>query len=95
MILFVTYNQTGQATGNSEFFKALQAQGPWWHYINTTWLIDTQKTPQQVFDALRPMLGTNDRLLVGELGNRYQGWLPKDAWEWINARMKSRQESLL
>jgi hypothetical protein len=84
MILLVTYDLKGHAGGYQPFYNALQEQGPWWHYLATTWLLSTTKSPKDVFDALLPALRLDlgDRLLITRLGD-YWGWLPKDAWEWI------------
>lgn len=85
MILIVTYDL--KATKNyTPFYEALKSQGAWWHYVGSTWLLDTNLTPQQVADALAPHRGPADLILIAELGAKHQGWLPKEAWEWINTR---------
>ncbi len=85
-MLIVTYNLKGAATAYTQFYETLKSQGQWWHYLPSTWLIYTNFTPQQVYEAARPHLQTNDHLFVATLQNGYNGWLPKDAWEWIKAR---------
>lgn len=85
MILIVTYDLKG-FQDYSELFAKIREQGPWWHYMTTTWLVDTTKSPQDVSVALRPLMGPQDFLLVAEMGRNYQGWLPKEAWDWINSR---------
>jgi len=84
MILIVTYDLKGPAGTYEQFFETLKAQGRWWHYLRPTWLISTDKAPQAVFDALRPHIQPPDRFFVVQMGPRYQGWLPKEAWEWIH-----------
>jgi hypothetical protein len=32
-------------------------------------------------------MDANDYLLVVRVTRPYQGWLPKDAWEWVNSRI--------
>lgn len=82
MILIVTYDLKGPYN-YIPFYEALKQQGSWWHYLTSTWLISTAKTPEQVFQAISPLMLTTDRMLIFELGKTYNGWLPKDAWEWI------------
>jgi len=50
--------------------------------------IETHQTASQIQDFLKQKLDSNDRLFVTKLvtGN-YSGWLNKDVWEWINARI--------
>jgi hypothetical protein len=85
MILIVSYDLQSVNT-RAAFFQALQQQGEWWHYLTSTWLISTDKTPEQVFNVLSPFMTTSDRLLIFELGRSYFGFLPKEAWDWIQAR---------
>jgi hypothetical protein len=86
MILIVTY-ELKVVRDYTQFYEAIKLQGAWWHYIATTWLVDTNNTPQQVSDAIQPFLAPQDFLLVTEMGKTYQGWLPKEAWDWINSRI--------
>jgi hypothetical protein len=67
MILIVTHDLK-TVRDYTSFYVALQQQGQWWHYLTSTWLIDTNKTPQQVSDAIQPLLAPGDFLLVVEMG---------------------------
>jgi hypothetical protein len=50
--------------------------------------ISTNQSADQVDAHLRKKLDANDRLLVSKMNNgEHQGWLSKDTWEWINARL--------
>lgn len=51
------------------------------------WL-NSNATATQVSDDLRLKLDVNDRIFVTKVNNgEHQGWLSKDVWEWINARL--------
>ena len=56
------------------------------HYLGSTWLVDTSLTAQGIWDRLSPHVDTNDFVLVIGITRDSQGWLPKDAWEWIKSR---------
>jgi hypothetical protein len=86
MILIVTYDLRSPKDYH-EFYETVKLQGKWWHYMASTWLLSTQKTPQEVVDAILPHMDTQDLLFVCELTNKYQGRLPKVAWDWINAEL--------
>jgi len=86
MILIVSYDLKGRRDYVS-LYEALKQQGLWWHYLSSTWLLSTWKSPQDVTEALRPYMDENDSLLVAEMGTRYQGYLPKPAWEWIQNQL--------
>jgi len=89
MILIVSYDLK-ELRDYTQFYDALKAQGTssWWHYLSSTWLLSTMRTPQQVADQLRPYMGNGDFLLIGEFGHSYAGWLPREAWDWINAQVQ-------
>ena len=42
------------------------------------------QSAQEVSDKITKYLDRNDSLLVIEVINNTQGWLPKDAWKYIN-----------
>lgn len=50
--------------------------------------ISTSSTAEQVQNDLQTKLDGNDRLFVSKLtSGNHQGWLSKQVWEWINARL--------
>lgn len=55
----------------------------WWHYLQSTYILVSTLTADALADRL--MLSfKNQRFLLVEINSKnYQGWLPKDAWEWI------------
>jgi hypothetical protein len=57
-----------------------------WHYLGSTWLVDTHLNADQIWERLRPHLDQTDSVLVIRVANDNQGWLPKEAWDWINQR---------
>jgi len=85
MILVVSYDFK-TVMDRTPFYDALKAQGAWWHYLASTWLISTEKTPEQVVLTLQVHLSSHDFLLVTIMGEQFQGLLPKEAWDWINTQ---------
>jgi hypothetical protein len=85
-ILLVTLDLSGSSENNKRVFEALKKQGRWWHYMKPTWLIYTDKTPDQIVDNIKPYVAGHGRMLVTELTKPRQGLLPKDAWDWIHKR---------
>ncbi|MEB6535922.1 hypothetical protein MXM51_15430 [Pantoea stewartii] len=50
--------------------------------------ISTSSTAEQVHHDLQTKLDANDRLFVSKLtSGNHQGWLSKQVWEWISARL--------
>ena len=40
---------------------------PWWHHLESTWLVVTSKSEVQIRDQLKHRLDRNDELLVAKL----------------------------
>jgi hypothetical protein len=83
-ILLVTLDITSPSLDRQKLFDTLKKQGRWWHYMKPTWLVYTDKSPEEVVNNLKPYMQGRGRLLVTPLSRPYQGLLPKDAWEWIH-----------
>lgn len=61
----------------------------WWHYIKSCYVIGTEMEISDLsshFKSTAETHGIPVRHLVLRVNlDENQGWLPKDAWEWINA----------
>lgn len=90
MILVVSLDLYGPSAGYEALYAEIKKQGVWWHYMRYTWLLHTQQQPNDIVAKLRPFVQPQDRILVGQMSVPYQGLLPKDAWDWINARMQQK-----
>lgn len=88
MVLLITYDLKQPGRDYAGLYEAIKRCGTsWWHYLDSAWLVDTAMAPDLVVAELRKHTDANDLLLVIKVTPPYQGWLPKDAWEWINARV--------
>ena len=72
----------------SALYDAIKNCGTsWWHYLDSTWLVDTSLSAQGVWDRLAPHVDKNDSFLVIGVTRNYTGWLTPEAWEWISSRV--------
>lgn len=86
MIYSINYDLKLPGQNYHALHSAIKECGDWWHYLDSTWLIDTRLDAQAVWDRLSPHVDNNDRVLVIGITSDYQGWLPQEAWEWIRSR---------
>ena len=56
--------------------------------IANVWLVDTQESIDQLVGRLVPPIDrdADDRLWIGQVWGRTNGWLERDEWDWINPR---------
>jgi hypothetical protein len=89
-VLLVTYNLKGPSVRYGELYDYLKNQGSWWHYMPSTWLIDTNKTPNELFEGIRPLIQEDDHLIVVRITRDRAGRLPQRAWAWVKKHMGPR-----
>lgn len=65
-------------------YEQLKASSGWWHYIDSTWLVATEESANELYNRLKPHLDQEDSILIIQAATDMQGWLPKDAWKWIH-----------
>lgn len=86
MIYSINYDLKRPGQNYEALYDAIKSCGACWHYLGSTWLVDTSLNAQGVWDRLAPRVDANDRVLVVGITREHQGWLPKAAWDWINDR---------
>lgn len=86
MIYAINYDLKKPGQDYTDLHEAIKACGTWWHHLGSTWLVDTSLSAAGIWQKLAPHVDDNDRVLVIGVTRAHQGWLPQDAWDWINAR---------
>lgn len=65
------------------FFEELKRSYRWWRYMNSTWVVLRYEALVELAPKLRLLIFEGDRLLIQPAKGPSDGWLPKDAWEWL------------
>lgn len=55
-----------------------------WHYLESTWLVETSLTADAMSERIRAIYQPEYHLVYKLTKADKQGWLPKEAWDWIN-----------
>jgi len=87
MVFLVTYDLNKPGKDYSSLYKTLKSAVTWWHYLDSTWLIETSESSAVWYNKIAPSLDANDHILVIQVTKNYEGWLPKEAWDWIRERV--------
>jgi hypothetical protein len=83
----VSYDLRKPGQAYSSLIAELKNSPGWWHNLQSTWLIATPESADELWRRLAPYLDQTDFILVIEVTANYQGWLPKKAWEWIYSQV--------
>jgi hypothetical protein len=87
MIYAVNYDLRAPGRDYGGLYRAIKGCGDWWHYLGSTWLVDSPLTADAIWEMLAPHIDKNDYVLVIGVSRDHQGWLPEEAWKWIRTRM--------
>jgi hypothetical protein len=73
--------------------QALNRAANWFRYSPTCYLIYTRQSAGEWHRRIRtvPEMSRHSFLLLGVNIEDRQGWMPKDVWEWIRARLQHRK----
>jgi hypothetical protein len=86
MIYAINYDLKRPGQNYTDLHDAIRSVGAWWHYLGSTWLVDTNLSAGAIWKQLAPHVDETDFVLVIGVTRDHQGWLPQEAWDWINAR---------
>jgi len=88
MVLIINYAHKSELKDYAPFFEAIKACGEWWHFLDSTWIINTEHSVEVVAKHLTQFIDKRtDYLLIARLQREHQGWLPKEAWDWMNGKL--------
>ena len=83
--LLITYDLNEPGQKYDSLYETIKALGAWWHYLDSTWIVKCSLTPDQAFEKVRTSLDEGDHILILDVtADKRQGWLPQEAWDWIN-----------
>lgn len=80
----VSYDLNKAGQNYDALYEELKKSPNWCHPMDSTWVIITNESAQQLSDRLRKHLDDNDRLLVIKAVRPYAGWLTQDVWDWLD-----------
>lgn len=86
MILLISYDLSNPERDYRSLYDEIKTADAWWHHLDSTWIVSTKSSPDEWQGRLRQHMDDDDSLLVIQVTNNYQGWLPERAWKWLNKR---------
>ena len=85
-LFLVTFSLRNHNKDYDSFFVTLRGNSlNWLHYIEQTCLVSTEFDADTFAKKLLPHIQRTDSLIVAQIEpHKFQGWLPVDAWKWLN-----------
>lgn len=93
-LFLVTFSLRNPNRDYDPFYVAVRGNAlQWWHFIEQSCVVTTNYDVNTFAQKLLPYIEKTDSLLVVEITPHvYQGWLPNQAWAWLN-QVSARKES--
>lgn len=64
----------------------------WWKYNDTTWLIATSESAEELWKRIKPKIDKKERYFIVEINaDNRQGWLNKSHWEWLKTHLEKKE----
>jgi hypothetical protein len=86
-VYLVCYDLKQPVRQYEPLFNELKKSDRWSHYLDSTWIVARRDLLVELGGKLRPLIFTTDRLLILPAKGPADGWLPADAWAWIEANV--------
>lgn len=85
-LFLVTFSLRNPQKNYDPFFVAVRGNAlQWWHFIEQSCVVTTNRALHDYVGQLLPHIEETDSLLVVEITpHQFQGWLPQQAWDWLN-----------
>ena len=93
-VLLIAYSLKGKESEYDHLFEVIKNSGTkWWHYLDSVWLIKTNKTADELGKELSEVVRKSehkDHVMVIEVVGFSQGFMPSVAWDWINEHISRK-----
>lgn len=86
-VYVISYQLRSTRLDYRDLIEELERCESWWHYLDDTWLVNTEESATQLYNRLAPYLEGSDSILIVSAAKDVQGWLPDDAWKWIEREL--------
>lgn len=87
MIYLITYDLKSPGKDYNALYDTIKSSTSWWHYLDSTWIIQTNQSIDYWSDKIRNVIDQNDLFIIINITKQpRQGWLKKEAWEWIREK---------
>ncbi|MBG9616690.1 hypothetical protein [Bacillus cereus] len=87
-VYVISYKLNAPIQYSTLFHKTIQSYEGWMFHQESTVLVCTKDSSQQIYKKLKPCIAEEDTLLIVKVRNDMQGWLPPESWSWIQHAFK-------
>ncbi|WP_125710135.1 hypothetical protein [Lacticaseibacillus porcinae] len=88
-IISYDLHEPGQRYASLKAALENNLKASWWtHYLESTYLVRTSLSAQEIVETLKPFLDKDDRMYIFEIkDSNYQGWLNEKEWKSVKTKI--------
>ena len=85
----ITYdlNKETSSKDYNGLYRVIKSFTAWARICDSSYVVETSMTPDQMYDAFAPYLDDNDYLMIFSVARPYSGRNTTDVIEWLRQRM--------
>ena len=84
----IGYDLNAPGKNYDTLFEGIKNLGNWWHCLDSTWIIKSNLTAEQIRDNLKQYVDSNDNLLVATLTGEAAWWgFRKECSDWLKSNL--------
>lgn len=81
----ISYDLKAKNADYTSLYDAIKSAEGWWHYLESFWIITSSYSLTFWQEKIKANIKSEDFFIVVEVRDATtNGWLPKNAWDWIN-----------
>jgi hypothetical protein len=85
----ISYDLKGNNKDYNGLINAIKEEHGWWHYLDSFWLVKSNKSVEYWTDKLVNYLDDDDNLIVLEVDiKEFNGFLKQSAFDWIKKQLE-------
>ncbi|ROR90930.1 SinR family protein [Nocardioides aurantiacus] len=70
----IAYDLNSPGQNYDELIEKIKSYGAWWHHLDSTWLVKTNRTTSNIRDDLKKIVGSDDEILVIDVTSDARAW---------------------
>ncbi|MGN7157879.1 hypothetical protein ACTHRK_17495 [Dietzia cercidiphylli] len=70
----IAYDLNSPGQKYDDLIDAIKGLGAWWHHLDSTWLVRTSSSAEEVRDKLKKYIDNGDELLVVDVTGDSRAW---------------------
>lgn len=60
----ISYDLNKPGQNYNDLYEAIKKIGTWWHHLDSTWIIRSSQSAEEIRDQLKANIDSNDKLIV-------------------------------